>query len=204
MKFPKVLLSTFTLLVTFSLGSIDANEHMEHEEHGVHEHGFAKLNITVAELGLEIMLESPAANLVGFEHTASSDEDKKKLADTKAKLEAGTELFVPNAEAECSFKTAVITSSLLGNPKSEAHQEKKPSNQTHENTTEPEQKAEAVHSDIDVTWLFACAKPAELKTVDVKLLSAFPNGLQKINAAWLSEKGASAQELTEDSIIKLH
>ena len=57
------------------------------------------LSLAAGAEGLEIILESPAANIVGFEHAASTDEDKKKLADAKAKLEAGADLFSINPEA---------------------------------------------------------------------------------------------------------
>ena len=49
----------------------------EHEEHGSHEHGAAQLTIAVGDGELEIELETPAANVFGFEHKVTSEEDKK-------------------------------------------------------------------------------------------------------------------------------
>lgn len=171
-----------------SSASDEMHEHEEgHEQHGAHEHGVATLSIAAGDEGVEIMLESPAINLVGFEHAASTDEEKQKLADAKAKLEAGAELFVMNSEAECSLKEAKVTSALLGNAEeSEEHD------------------AGDTHSDMDVSWSFACSKPAELNEVSVKLFSAFPEGLHKLRAEWITDKGASAQELDKDDTLKLN
>jgi hypothetical protein len=188
MKFPHILISTLSLVVALSSGGVYADDHKHeaesHEEHGAHEHGAATLSLATGAEGLEIMLESPAANIVGFEHAASTDEDKKKLADAKAKLEVGADLFSINPEAECTLKSAEVVSALLGN-------------------AEKAQDGET-HNDMDVTWAFACAKPTELKEVTTKLFAAFPEGFQKVTAEWVTDKGASAQELAKDATLKLN
>ncbi len=152
----------------------------------IHEHGAATLSLAAGAQGLEIMLESPAANIVGFEHAASTAEDKKKLADAQATLEDGAALFGINPEAECILESAEVVSALLGNADA------------------PEKDAAETHNDMDVTWTFACAKPAELKAVSTKLFAAFPQGFQKLKAEWVTDKGASAQELDKDATLKLN
>lgn len=189
MKYPNILLSSLALCLTLASSTLYAHDdkhdhaHDEHEEHGAHEHGAATLAVAVGTAGLEIMLESPAANIVGFEHAATTDEDKQKLADAVKKLEAGAELFSVNTEAGCTLKSAEVISALLGN------------------TAETAGEA---HNDMDVTWSFACTQPAELKEVAVKLFTAFPDGFQHIKAEWVTEKGASALELDKDATIKLN
>ncbi|MDD5393497.1 MAG: DUF2796 domain-containing protein [Thiothrix sp.] len=204
MKLPTILISTLSLLFTFSAGQLYADDQtqaaaapVEHEEHGAHEHGTAKLSLSVGETGLEIMLDSPAVNLVGFEHMPDTDEDKQKLDDLVEKLEGGDELFNVNPEAECELKDTEVLSGLLGDDigNAEAGTETAPT------TAEP-QNSDA-HNDVDVTWAYACNKPAELKEVAVKLFSAFPEGFQRINAEWVTDKGASAVELGQDDTIKL-
>ena len=70
-------------------------------------------------------------------------------------------------------------------------------------SAEDEHGGEA-HNDVDVAWSYTCAKPGELKEVEVKLFSAFPEGFQHIKAEWVTEKGASAQALTQDASIQLN
>ena len=215
MKFPHILISTFSLFVALSAGGVYADDHKlaathddkakteaheheaeGHEEHGAHEHGAATLSFAAGVEGLEIMLESPAANIVGFEHAASTDEDKKKLADAKAKLEAGSDLFSINPEAECTLKSAEVVSALLGNAEK--------AKEEHADHADHDHKDGETHNDMDVTWTFACAKPAELKEVTTKLFAAFPEGFQKVKAEWVTDKGASAQELDKDATLKLN
>ena len=60
---------------------------------GAHEHGVAKLNVVLDGNTLELELDSPAMNLVGFEHAASSDADKAKVAAVRQQLEQPLKLF---------------------------------------------------------------------------------------------------------------
>jgi hypothetical protein len=158
-----------------------------HEQHAAHEHGVARLGIAVGTEGLEISLDSPAANLAGFEHVPTADADKQKVKDMVEKLEAGDELFTLNAEAGCELKDTEVLSALHG-----------------DEMQTPATAELGEHSDMNVTWSYACAKPAELKEVAVRLFSAFPEGFQKISAEWVTDKGASAQELDKDDTLKLH
>ena len=189
MKQPIIYVSYLSVIFALSSNAL-AEEHME--QHGAHEHGVATLSIAVGDEGVEIMLETPAVNLFGFEHTASTAEEKQKLADIKARLEAGDELFSTNAESDCSLKDVDVVSALLGNAEE--------AGSGHEHADEDEE----AHNDVDATWAYACAKPAELKEIAVKLFTAFPHGFQKINAEWVTDKGASAQELDKDAILKIN
>lgn len=149
--------------------------HAGHEQHAAHEHGVAALAIAVGDAGVEMVLESPAVNVLGFEHSPKTDAEKQKLAEAKKKLEAGTELFALNNDAGCELKDTSIDLKA----------------------------GKDGHSDMEVTWAYACSKPAELKAVEVKLFGAFPNGFQKIKAEWVTEKGASRQELDKDGTVTL-
>lgn len=198
MKYPSIPLSSLALCLTLASSTLYAHDnkhdhaHDKHEEHGAHEHGAATLSLAVGTEGLEIMLESPAANIVGFEHAATTDADKQKLADAVKKLEAGAELFSMNTEAGCTLKNTEVVSALLGNTETAA-----------KGKDDHNHKAGETHSDMDVTWSFACTQPAALKEVAVKLFAAFPDGFQRIKAEWVTEKGASALELSKDDTIKL-
>ncbi|WML92405.1 DUF2796 domain-containing protein [Thiothrix lacustris] len=182
MKFPSTLISTLSLLLALSSSPLHADEHAIHEEHGVHEHGAATLSLAVGEAGVDIMLESPAANIVGFEHAATTDEDKQTLADAQKKLEAGADLFAFNTEAGCTLNSTEVVSALLGNTNTEKHDD---------------------HSDMDVAWAFTCTAPAALTEVTTKLFAAFPDGFEHLKVEWVTDKSASAVALEKDDTIKL-
>jgi len=73
----------------------DHDDHGHAHEHGslgAHVHGIASLNLALEGSKFEIELDSPAINLVGFEHQASSDADKAKLTAARAALDKFGEL----------------------------------------------------------------------------------------------------------------
>jgi hypothetical protein len=47
--------------------------------HEAHVHGIGKLDVAVEGANLSLHLDTPLANLVGFEHTAKSDKDKNAI-----------------------------------------------------------------------------------------------------------------------------
>ena len=65
-----------------------AHAHEEHASLDAHEHGVASLNVALDGQTLEIQLQSPAMNLVGFEHEAKSEADKAWLVAATAPLAA--------------------------------------------------------------------------------------------------------------------
>ena len=164
----------------------DHDEHKhevdDHEEHGSHEHGAAQMTMAVGETGLEIMLETPAVNVFGFEHKAQSEEDKKTLSLRKAILENSTSLFRINAEAACTELKTEIESPLLAAKKDHAHE---------------------AHNDVDVSWRFQCKDTKALKNVTVKLFSAFPNSFEHIKVDWITPTTASTITLNNDGTIQL-
>ena len=78
------------------------DEHEHHDEHAslaAHEHGAAQLNVALEGQRLELALESPAMNLVGFEHAAVSTSDKAAVARWTRTLSTMFAAGVPLVEA---------------------------------------------------------------------------------------------------------
>lgn len=196
-------------LVVFSLGisavaahaetATNANETAVMEQHGKHEHGVASLSLAVDNKGLEISLDSPAANLVGFEHQPSTDEQSQQVAKVKAQLENPTSLFDIPAAAECSLTKTELQAALMqvSSDSETAKPEHKQAGDKHEHEHE-----EHAHSDIEATWQFTCAKPAELGSLSTKLFAAFP-AIKKLNVEWLNGDKASAVSLEQDAAVLL-
>ena len=63
---------------------------------------------------LELELESPAMNLVGFEHVATTDADKAKVAAVRAQLEKPLVLFNLPKAAGCVIANQELESPLFG------------------------------------------------------------------------------------------
>ena len=168
-----------------------AGEHDHDHEHGslgAHEHGVGRLNAALDGQTLELELESPAMNLVGFEHEATSDADKAKVAAARARLEKPLALFNLPAAAQCTLAQQELESPLFGDePDHEQHDED-------EDADGDEHHHE--HSEIHAHYQFTCATPGALKHLDLAtLFKTFP-ATQKIQVQLISPSGQQGVEVT--------
>lgn len=157
-----------------------AHAHEEHASLDAHEHGVASLNVALDGQTLEIQLQSPAMNLVGFEHEAKSDADKAKVAAARQHLEQPQALFALPIEAKCALQDSELDSPLFGG---HAHDE-------HEHADEHG------HSDIDASYRFACANAEALQTLELgSFFGTFP-GTEKLEVQLIGPSGQQGAELT--------
>jgi hypothetical protein len=148
-------------------------EHIEHGSLGAHEHGAATLNLALDGNMLDIQLESPAMNIVGFEHSASSAKDQARVAAARALLLQPLQLFGLPAEAACSIASQHVESPLF-----EA----------------ADQAAESQHSDVDADYQFTCVNPAALEAVDLDgFFTHFP-GTRRIAVQLIGPSGQQGVE----------
>ena len=155
-----------------------AHAHEEHASLDAHEHGVASLNVALDGQTLEIQLESPALNLVGFEHEAKSDADKAKVAAARQHLEQPQALFALPIEAKCALQDSELDSPLFADHAHEEHAD------------------EHGHSDIDASYRFACANAEALQTLELgSFFGTFP-GTEKLEVQLIGPSGQQGAELT--------
>lgn len=161
----------------------DHNHDHAHGTLGAHEHGVAKLNAVLDGNTLELELDSPAMNLVGFEHAANSDADKAKVAAVRQQLEQPLKLFGLPAAAGCKEDQQELESPLFGDaPKADDDGD------DHEHSHQ--------HSDIGAHYQLTCANPDKLTQVDLDpLFKAFP-ATQKITVQLIGPNGQKGVETT--------
>ncbi|AZD38431.1 putative zinc-binding protein [Pseudomonas chlororaphis subsp. aurantiaca] len=181
----------FALLPLAIAHAAEKHDHdHEHGSLGAHEHGVARLNAALDGQTLELELESPAMNLVGFEHAASTDVDKAKVAAVRAQLEKPLALFSLPPAAGCVVAQQELESPLFGDKPEdhdEDHDEAKEAN-GHEHHHE--------HSEIHAHYQFTCATPGALKSLDLAgVFKTFP-ATQKIQVQLISPSGQQGVEAT--------
>ena len=158
----------------------DDHDHVKHGSLDAHEHGAAQLNVVLDGKVLELQLESPAMNLVGFEHAAKTDADKTKVAAARSQLEQPQALF-GLAAGDCSVSTQELQSPLFTE---DGH------NDHHEYAKDSE------HSDIHAHYSLNCQKPEKLKQLDLgELFKRFP-ATEKIQVQLIGPNGQQGLELT--------
>ena len=96
----------------------------ERVQHDSHEHGKARLTMAKTEVGMEITLDTPAANIFGFGHPASDKKEHAIVQTATEKLNAGTTLFITDNAANCTLKDIDIQSDIISAHKDNDHADK--------------------------------------------------------------------------------
>ncbi|UUY08867.1 DUF2796 domain-containing protein [Pseudomonas sp. J452] len=188
-----LLLALPFALLPLALANAQSHEH-DHAEHGSldkHEHGVASLNVALDGNTLEIQLESPAMNIVGFEHAASSAADQAKVAAVRQQLQQPQALFALPIEAKCTLKQHELQGALFAASADEHEHEHE-----HDEHGAHEQSEEQGHSDISAHYQFDCATPAALQTLELgSFFGSFP-GTEKLDVQLIGPSGQQGVQLS--------
>jgi hypothetical protein len=121
----------------------------EHREHGTHVHGSGQLNVVLDGTTLEIELDSPAANLVGFEHAPRNADERGQLEQAMARLHDTAALFTLPAAAGCQLQEVKVAEEGAG-------------------------EEEGGHGDINALYRFTCNTPSALRGIELRLFELYP------------------------------
>lgn len=171
---PRLLRALPLLLLPFT--SAQAEE-VAHASLGAHEHGAAHLDVALDSNTLELALESPAMNLVGFEHAAASASDQAAVAAARQQLAEPLQLFRIPTEAGCAVTQQELQSPLFALPGTDAAT-------AHE------------HSDVDAHYTLTCAHPEQLRELDLGTLFQRFAAMQKIQVQLIGPNGQQGAQLS--------
>ena len=178
-------------------------------EQGAHVHGVGQMNLAIEGKEVEIELTAPGADIVGFEHPADTEADRKTLDAAVERLEKGLALFKFPDAARCEIEGAEIHSAMMeghegghekghdhgkdhGQEKEHAHEKEHGRHKEHAHDKEHGGE----HSEFRAHYHFECAAPEALSHVDVAgYFEAFPNA-RELEANTITDKGQGAAELT--------
>lgn len=156
-----------------------------HHHQSAHVHGEARLQVAIDGHSAEVILQSPAANLLGFEHAPKTTEQEAAVADARQWLTATP--IVQTADKDCT-----IAASSVDHEQSEEHEH------------EHEHEEERGHSDFEVTQRIEC--DSELTDpLSTSLMTRFP-GIDHLSVDWLGAGGQGHTEVHsgEDAIHLEH
>jgi len=191
-----LLLSPLCMAESLSQRDHQHNLSDTHElaEQKAHLHGFVELTLALVGNSLEINLESPAANIVGFEHKAISEEQIQAVENAKSALESAKQLFTFSG-SQCALKHAHADISAL--LKQDEHHHDGHHEEGHHGEEEHEAHEES-HSEIKAIYSFKCQQGDKLDTVSVNLFQLFPS-IEKLNVMWLTDNLQGSVELNSVS-----
>ncbi|MDR2819508.1 MAG: DUF2796 domain-containing protein [Desulfovibrio sp.] len=185
------------LSMIFALGFACAAQAAE--THGAHEHGAAKMNISVEQDTVTIELDSPLDNILGFEHAPKTAKQRAAVQAMARRLHRADTLFVFTPAAKCALKTVTLESEKLDDALLQGKREKQkaaPAQGTSD--AAPAEGDHDGHGDLEAVFTFACAAPRSLKSIDVLLFKEY-KGMQEIEVQLVTPDKQVSAELTPKS-----
>ena len=179
-NFARTTPALLALMVAFSnFSTVDAAD--------PHQHGVGQLNVAIQGDHVKIELETPGADIVGFEHPPRTAEQKKAVQDAATTLRNGSAIFVFPAAARCKLEKTKGESGLLED-NHETHEEKHHGEKHH-----GEKHKEEIHAEFHALYHFSCKNPASY--TDLQYFAAFPHA-KALLARTITAKGQRKQRLT--------
>jgi hypothetical protein len=191
-------------LAAVSLTSIPVRAEDEHRQLGAHEHGHGTLDIAVEGKRVSMELEVPGMDIVGFEHEATTPEQKAALEKAKADLAKPLALFKLPAAAECAVgEVTVALEAEHGSGHEHGNGKADPAKT--EDDDHDDKHAEADHDDDEheghnafhVTYALHCQKPASLTAITFDYFKAFA-GAQNLTVNVVTAKAQNSYEVGRD------
>lgn len=205
------LAMTTTLALSVYGNAIASGEkHKSHDHHHHHEekhdgkkheqeahvHGIAELTMVLEGNTLEMAFESPAANIVGFEHAPSTDEQKLAVKNADAALKSAESLFAFSGTS-CELQSSTVEMEGL-QAEEKAHHDHghdKHGQDKHGHDKHGHDKHEETHSDVEASYQFACKEGSALEAIDVLISKKF-GGVEKLETQWVFNGKQGAAELS--------
>jgi hypothetical protein len=134
---------------------------------GPHVHGVSTLDIAVEGQLVSLALESPGADIVGFENAPVGDEQKAALTRAEQTLARPLDLFALPANARCSTVSATSEQVFLNEqgPGPAAGGEGSPIDRYIQ---------QAQHSNFEAASTIHCDRPDAVTGIDFRFFEAFP------------------------------
>lgn len=169
--------------------SAKAAHHHEHREHGAHQHGVGIVGVAFELLKGKVEFKIPAESIVGFEHEAQKESDKKKQADALAKFESKiNEMLVFDVSLKC----------VLAKEKIEVVRESEHKDEKHDHKHKGHKHAS--HSDFVAHYNVTCEKSPAGSDLTVKIHSQFKK-IKKLELQLIVDNLQKAQTITKDNTV---
>jgi len=148
---------------------VSAEQSVTHE---AHVHGLAKLTLIAEADVINMQLESPAMNIVGFEHEPKTKEQQKTLEQALKKLNKPEVLIAFNG-GQCSFAGVDVDNPFKIDAQHDKHEHDEHKHDHDEHKHEQDEHEDSEHRQFVVEYQAQCKKINELKAINFTLLNEF-------------------------------
>jgi len=170
----------------------------EHRQLGPHVHGHGNLNIAVEDKRVSMELEVPGMDIVGFEHDATTDDQKALMEKAKAQLAQPLAVFKLPAAAGCKVADAKVELQAEHHHDGDAdddhdheHDQGGAAGEDHDHD------GHEGHKEFHVTYALDCAKPASLTAIDFQYFKLFA-GAHDLTVNVVTAKAQNSYEVSRD------
>ena len=170
--------------------------HSTERQLDAHNHGFGELNVAIESQTVVIELNSPAFNIVGFEHPPETNKDKATIKNAVSVLNDGSKLFLLPTTAGCRLVSVNIGSSLIDGQ----HSAHKDHDTDHKDSKHDDHKDRDIHSEFQANYKFQCDVIENVNTIQIMIFKHFPNTSQ-LDVKTILPNGQSAMKLTPASNV---
>ncbi len=155
-----------------------------------HEHGRASLKIAIEGDRVLLDLESPGANIVGFEHAARTEEERAAVTAALARLGEPLGLFMLPAEAGCRVADAAVE--IVTEDNEEEHAD------AHGHGHDHDHAEDVRHNEYRAVYELACADTGALRSVGFAFFDVFP-ATEQIDVTVTGPDGQSAYRVERNA-----
>lgn len=145
---------------------------------GSHQHGHAEMQLAFADNQVEILLTSPAGNMLGFEHHPRTPEQHQ--IEERVTHWLGENPLVNTPESTCQIQATTVQHEVAGGHDHGGH--------SHGD--------ESQHADITVSQILNCTGLDHSTSLTTPLTARFP-ALEHLDIAWAGPDGQGAARLAQ-------
>ncbi len=196
---PRLPIAVGALLGLLAVPPGAAGEAGALHEHGARDQGVGHLNLVAEGRELYLDLTGPAASLLGFEHAASTEAEKRSVAKALAVLEDGERLFRFSPAAGCRLHAVSVNAPVTGSATPDARLDAPAGGHVAPTGTPPD-GAQAGHVDIEADYHFVCTEPGRVERLELQFFQDFP-AVERVQVQfnWQARQGATT--LTADDPV---
>ncbi|MCP4185380.1 MAG: DUF2796 domain-containing protein [Hyphomicrobiales bacterium] len=193
----------FALSIIFAAGSPALTMAETTRQHDAHEHGVSQLKIAIDKNQMQMVLEAPGSDIVGFEHEPENSEQKASVAQALDLLKVPSKLFTLPDEAKCTLTSAQSKFTFEEEEEHDSSEKHTEGHDKHEDEKHVDEKygdkehEEEGHAEFNATYVFNCSSPAKIGTIGVQFFKQFPDA-EEIELQAVSEFGQLSAEVTKN------
>jgi hypothetical protein len=152
---------------------------------GKHVHGVAEMAIVQDGASVSISLATPLVNVLGFEHAAETEGQRRIVREAAAALADPSSLVRLTAAARCTLTRAKVGDLA-------------PTGASHDGHDHDHDADDAEHADLEADYAFTCAAPARLAAVEIVAFTRFP-GVESVDVVYLGDGAQRAMRATPNN-----